>query len=153
MKNLTLPTLKSELEENSEYPEKLGDEMTYPYEKEIVWFKNPLWFKFLREAVRLYNPRKKMKDDQSHIIIGLAVHYTLKDLVEHNIAPDCLASANDQRYWYLSPWDLPGHHWYTGNYTPIEAVDPASVKAGKESKKFYRSDLASENVDQEMAIT
>jgi hypothetical protein len=111
----------------------------YQYEKDICWIRNPSDYKFLREQFGGYRPTRKFIDDSAHIYIGYAIHYSAREITEMMIESrtgyKCWVGSDFQRIWYVAPWDLPGHPEYTGKYRPREAIDPASVRVGKESKK------------------
>lgn len=125
-----------------------NSEVNYPWEKEIIWRRDPTDYRLLREE-RGSTGRPYVGDDDGHIIVGYTVNYTRDELIEIRAEIDKkdrrmsykFWAADEWRLWYVRPSDLPGDPNYAINragidYTPIEAVIPSSVRVGKMSVKF-----------------
>ena len=125
----------------------LDSEIEFPCEKEVVWKKNPLDYKFLRE-VRVRTRKPRLVDDKYRIFVGYTVTYSRKEnmkirqeMIKRKLNTDRLLDCA-RRFWYVNRSDLPGHPMFLPghrpgiDYYPIEAVDPASIKVGRKSEKL-----------------
>lgn len=140
-------------------------QIVYPWEKDIVWVRNPREYNFLRE-VRVTSRNPRFTDDDNHITVGYTVNFSegecmeiFREMIENQLHPNFeIRNEYRRRYFYVRPSDLPGHPEYTVgqragvDYAPIEAVDPTSIKVGRKSKKSPEvGNLAPQNAEGETA--
>jgi hypothetical protein len=96
-------------------------------EEEIVWNRDPSQYSYLREAcLATPHPSKEItsKGVNCAFVVGYAINRNG-------------AGSSHRRFWYLAPWDrdIDSQSVYNDSFFPCEAVDPRSIRVGKESKR------------------